>query len=479
MILVDFGIRMVIFVANKHKRKIVKYRKPFQFNIGVIIFIFIFLYLMYFVCSYFTTEQISVYEVKLGTIAQNTEFQGLILRDETVYYAKDSGYVNYYCRAGSKTGAGSYVYSIDETGEFYHKMTVSNDGQLMLSDESYEQLADVADQYLTSYSDYNFGQVYQFKYDMEAALIEALNYNASKEISSIGSGAGNGKLAGLHIYTADADGVVVYYTDGFEDVTTDTFTSSMFETQSYEKENFLQRETVSTGEAVYKMINSEYWHVVIPIEKELASDLAEEENIKVEFKKDNTTAWAVSQIITRDGSSYLILEFKNSMIRFAGDRFIELKLLLTDTSGLKIPNSAITAKEFLTVPKDYITKGGDSNNNGLLIERTAQNGEKSITFIETSLFYETDEVYYIDSDEIGIGDAAVRPNSNERYTLQNMEKLEGVYNINKGYAVFKRIEKLFENEEYTIIKSGTTYGISLYDHIALNSSAINEDDIVH
>lgn len=473
-------VRMVIFVARKRNKKIVKYHKPFQINIGVVIFVFIFLYLTYYVFSYFTSEQISVYEVKQGTIAQNTVFQGLILRDETVYYAQESGYVNYYCRNGSKAGVGNYVYSVDETGDFYHEMTASNEGQLMLSDESYEQLAEVTEQYLAAYSDYNFGQVYQFKYDMEATLAEALNYNAAKEIGVYGSGTGNStKTAGLHIYTADAAGVVVYYTDGLEDVTSDTFTADMLDELSYQKENFLKRETVAAGEAVYKMITSEYWQVVIPIEDSLAADLAEEENIKVEFKKDNTTAWAASQIITKDGDSYLLLEFKNSMIRFAADRFIELELLITDTSGLKIPNSAITTKEFFTVPKDYVTKGGDSNNNGLLIERVAKSGDKSISFIETSLFYETEEVYYIDSDEIQIGDIAIRPDSNERFTLQHKESLEGVYNINKGYAVFKRIEKLFENEEYTIIKTGTTYGLSLYDHIALNSSTINEDDIIH
>ena len=364
---------MVIFVAGKRNRKIVKYRKPFQINIGIIIFIFIFLYLMYYIFTYFTTEHVSGYEVKQGTIAQNNLFQGLILRDETVYYAQESGYINYYCRAGSKAGVGSYVYSIDETGDFYHRMTADNNGQLMVSDESYAHLADVADQYLASYSDCNFGQVYQFKYDMEAALLEVLNQNAGMELSSAG---GNLDMEGLHVYMAEADGVVVYYTDGLEEVTADTFSASMFDGKSYQKENCMQRETVAAGDPVYKIINSEYWYVVIPIENELAAELAEEEYIEVRFKKDDTTAWGASQIMNRDGEYYLLLEFKNSMIRFAADRFVDVELLLADTSGLKIPNSAITTKEFLTVPKDYFTKGGDSNNNGLLIERVDKNGKR-------------------------------------------------------------------------------------------------------
>ena len=44
-----------------------------------------------------------------------------------------------------------------------------------------------------------------------------------------------------------------------------------------------------------------------------------------------------------------------------------------------------------------------------------------------------------------------------------------VYNINKGYAVFKRIEKLSGNGEYFTIAKGTDYGLSVYDHIVLDA----------
>lgn len=467
---------MVRSVTEKRKRKVVKYRKPIQINIGIVIFVILFLYLMYYVFTYFTTEHTSPYEVNQGTIAQNTLFEGLILRDETIYYAKNSGYVNYYYKDGTKASAGSYVYSIDESGNFYQQMAAANDGQLQISDESYQQLEAVADQYLSGYSDVNFHQVYQFKYDMEAALVEALNSNARKEIGAVAAGT---ELPGLHACQAEEAGVVVYNTDGMEEATVDNFTASMFDIHNYQKNNFLQRQTVSAGDAVYKMITSEIWHVVVPIEEDLAAELAEEENIKVEFKKDNTTAWALSKIIPKDGQNYLILEFQNSMIRFATDRFVELKLLLTDTTGLKIPNSAITTKEFLIVPKDYVTKGGDSDRDGLLMERTLKDGATVTEFVPATLFYATEKYYYIDSGEIQQGDVAVRPDSNERYTLREQKKLDGVYNINKGYAVFKRIVKLFENEEYTIVESGTPYGISLYDHIALKSSAVNENDIIH
>ena len=63
-------------------------------------------------------------------------------------------------------------------------------------------------------------------------------------------------------------------------------------------------------------------------------------------------------------------------------------------------------------------------------------------------------------------------------TLESTAKLQGAYNINKGYAVFRKVEILYQNEEYTIINTGTSYGLSLYDHIALDASAIKENQIV-
>ena len=37
---------------------------------------------------------------------------------------------------------------------------------------------------------------------------------------------------------------------------------------------------------------------------------------------------------------------------------------------------------------------------------------------------------------------------------------------------------IYQNEEYSIIRSGTDYGISLYDHIALDGSVVMENDII-
>ena len=58
------------------------------------------------------------------------------------------------------------------------------------------------------------------------------------------------------------------------------------------------------------------------------------------------------------------------------------------------------------------------------------------------------------------------------------QTVQGVYNINRGYAVFRRIEILSSNDEYYTIKKGTDYGLSVYDHIVLDANAVTGNGMI-
>lgn len=460
-------------MIKKTNKKIVKFHKETNLNIGVIVFLIIFIYMLYNIFQYFTTKQVAVYEVSQGTIAQDSTFTGMALREESIYNAESTGYVNYYNKDATKVSVDTFVYSIDETGDFYKQILDHNEGKLFQQEGSYDELEKTASSYVLGYSDENFYQVYTFKYDMEAALMEALNASNLTNLDGY-----NGNAATFHSYLAPQAGIVVYNTDGLEEITLDNFTKDSFVPSKHVKNNLLAREKLNTGDPAFKLITSEQWNLVFPIDEKLAADLAEEKNIKVEFKKDGSTAWGESQILNRSGSYYLALTFQNSAIRFATERYLEVKLLLSDTTGLKIPNTSLTEKTFFIVPKDYITKGGGSAGNGILRQNITKEGKKIMEFTGITIFKETEDSYYIDGADIKKGDIINKPDSSEMFTLKETASLQGVYNINKGYAVFRKVEIVFQNEEYSIVNTGTSYGLSLYDHIALDASAVKENQIV-
>ena len=271
---------------------------------------------------------------------------------------------------------------------------------------------------------------------------------------------------------------VSYYYDGYEGVTVNNFTEEMLDEAGYEKKNLKAASEVTAGDPLYKLVTSEDWQIVFAIDSQVRALLEGDSAINVRFRSDETTAWATYEILNRNDSTYLVLHFTNSMIRYASDRFIDVELLLAKQEGLKISNSSIVSKDFYAVPQEYFTRGGNSNSQGLLVETISEDGSTIQQFIATNIYYSTEESYYVSEDGLTAGAKIIDPAGMENYVLSGTESLQGVYNINKGYAVFRIIDVLYQNEEYTIIARGTSYGLSQYDHIALDGSLVTEHEII-
>lgn len=454
---------------KKKNGKVVKYRRPLKINIGMIVFGIILLYLIFNMFFYLTKKHISVYEVQQGTIVTNHTYRGLIVRSEEIVTSASNGYVNYYLQDASKAGVKTPVYSLDSAGTVSSQIEDVKKSENLFSKEDYLELESTVQSYTGSYDSQNFYGVYSFKDEMNAKMMEIQNVNA---LDSLGSDADTNAF---QVYNATKPGVVVYYTDGYENVTIDTLTEELFDENQYKKVNLKDQETVGSNVPVYKLITDENWNVVFKISDELAETLKDDETVEVLFKDDGNTIWAYYDIIKIGKDSYLNLKLRTSMIRFANQRFIDVELLLDDAAGLKIPNTAITTKKFFIVPKEYFVQGKDSDTYGLLVS----GAEENASFVTPEIYYEKDNLYYIDENDVAKGTVIKKPDSNETYTVNKSAKLKGVYNINKGYAVFKQIDVLYQNEEYSILKKGTSYGLSLYDHIALEGDSVSENDLIH
>ena len=218
---------------------------------------------------------------------------------------------------------------------------------------------------------------------------------------------------------------------------------------------------------------------MIRTDAELAQYLLEEEYVQVRFLKNQDVSWAeVSVLDTEGDSTYVKLDFNNSMISFCTERFVDIELITQEEEGLKVPNSAIAEKEFFLVPREYMTKGANGAD-GVLLETYTEEGEATTEFIATTIYQETEEDYYIDNSILKVGDDLVKPDSTDTYTISRSAVLTGVYNINKGYADFKEIQILSQNDEYAIVKSNTTYGLSAYDRIVLDAETVDVDELIY
>ena len=77
------------------------------------------------------------------------------------------------------------------------------------------------------------------------------------------------------------------------------------------------------------------------------------------------------------------------------------------------------------------------------------------------------------------GDVLHKTDGQDTYTVSKRATLIGVYNMNKGYADFKQINILYQNEEYSIVKANTKYGLNVYDYIVLDAASVSDDQFIY
>ena len=462
-------------MSGSKNKKVTKYRKPFHINIGVIIFAAIFIYLVICVYMYATRVRISPYEVKAGSLAEDNTYTGLILRQETVVNAEQSGYVNYYAREKEKVANGTVVYSIDESGKAMEALAESAKEENILSGDNLKTIKSEIQNFSSSFDNSDFTSVYDFKYSLEGDIIELMNTAMLTDLGEIASQAGGM----FNTYSAAEPGVIVYNVDQLEGVTADVVTPDMFDETAYKRTNLRTNEIVNLGDPAYKLITGEDWSVVIQMDEDQVRRMQDMQYVQVRFLDDNTKAWASFSMSSRDGNTYGKLDFRNSMIRYADKRYLHIELMLDQTKGLKIPASSLVDKDFYLIPLDYLTVGGTSSQEGFMLETYDENGQASMEMIYPTVYSVSETEAYVDTVEFHLGDYVIKPESQERYQIGKKATLKGVYNINKGYAIFRQVNILYQNEEYCIVEEGTKYGLSIYDHIALDGSAVKEDDIIY
>lgn len=464
-------------MAHKQNQKVVTFKKPLSGgNIGVLIFAVIFIYIIICVFTYFTQKHIESYQVKMGSLSSNNIFKGIALRDEEIVNATKAGYINYYAREGQRVGVGNLVYTIDESGKLADYLTTSGNGTA-LTDKDLSELKTEVLGFVNEFEPEQFSSVYDFKNSVQGMVQKLSSANILDNIDKINS-SGVSELVSL--CRAPATGIVIFSTDGYENLKLEDMTKELFDVKNYEKNQLINNELVASGDPVYKISTNEDWSIIIQTDEEKAAELLEAEYVNVKFLKNQYTAWGqVGSYTNEAGDVFVSLTFTNSMVTFCTDRFIDIELILEDEKGLKIPNSSIVEKEFFIVPKEYVTKGGNSDNYGVLKEVYTEDGTATVEFLETTIYNETETDYYLDDLSLRIGDYIIKPESTEKYAISKRGSLIGVYHMNKGYADFKQINILYQNEEYSIVKSNTQYGLSPYDYIVLDSSTVKEDELIY
>ena len=460
-------------ISKKKDSNILKFRKDTRLNIGVVTFGIIFIYLIATIIMYITAPRITAYEVRQGSILKDHSYSAIAIREESIVTASDSGYINYYKEDNSKVKVGTAVYTIS-TNELHFDTTVTDENASFTTNEI-KSLSAKVENFNENFKTDDFSTVYLFKNDLQSSIAEYKSYSRLDQLHQLMN---NGSNNNIFMKYSDRDGIIVLSSDGMESLTKDTVTLKDLKKDNYTKTEYSNNTAIMSGDPIYKLITSDYWSLLFEVSDDTAELLQNKNTVKIKFKKDNQEIRAGFELVDMSGAKVVVISLNNSMIRYCNDRYLDIELILEDETGLKIPKTAETSKDFLIAPTSYLTQGGNSSDEGVLVRSTNSDGETITEFKKVSIYFQEDEMMYLDPNELGEGTVLLKPDSAETYTLSEIRSLKGVFCINKGYAVFKQIRILCESDDYYIVEEGNDFGLSNYDHIALHSEGILENDVV-
>lgn len=474
-------------------------KKIFTFNIATLLFGALFIYMLITVLLYITSTHVTSYQVTAGPLSRNPVCTALAVRDEEVVTADSPGYIRYYAREGMKVRKGGNVYALSDTKNVKADITLSKD-QL-------EQVRTRIADFSNNFSGTDFYDAYSFKYEMQGLIFQQASSQGTapadavedqdEEDSDVTVIRGSMTFGNQVVHTSPSAGLVIYSTDGYEGKTVEDLTEEDFNQKAYEKNDLLTDGQAKAGDAVYKLVKDDNWTLMVPLSDKLAAKLADRKSIKVKFLKDGETQTGQLSLMNVGNQKVAKITLKNGMVRYASDRFLKIELVINTQSGLKIPMRSIVTKEFYIIPSSFLTKGGNENSAGFLRETATKGGDKTTEFVSATIYKNTaeenqdgevsevtentaaqDGYCYVDKQTFQDGDVLHKPETQETFVVGEIDYLEGVYSMNKGYAVFRQIDIIDQNEEYCIVKPNTSYGLEAFDRIVDDGESVKEEDIL-
>ena len=449
----------IVAYRMKREGKMHKRRIRIHLNIGTLIFGFLFVYLIVIIILSVTKKKVETYQVISGTLSGNDTYTALILRNEDVVKSDSDGYVTYFVNGSAKVSKSDAVCVVSsEQNALASKSLDSSD---------YQKLRKIAANASKSFNSLQFDTIYDLQYSIGSVLWDT---DDAESISG-------------NLYQASTDGLVSTYVDGMEYLTQDELTADLGQNSAYSGKRLKNQEEVSDGTDLYRIVNGEEWYIYFPLTDEQTLKLAALSSVKVKFLSDNNTEKGDISFFTNGDQRFAKITLSNGLYRYVNDRYVDVEIVCNDDTGLKIPTSAIVTKEFYVIPESFLTYSGDDET-GFLKEVKKNDGSSSTEFVETTVYAKVsqddgEDLYYVEKSAFNEGDVLIQPDSDTSYTIGECASLDGVYCVNRGYSVFRKIQIIDKDSDFCIVEEGTSYGISLYDYIVKDGSSVKENEIIN
>ena len=462
-------------ITKLHKRSLLNHMRAEHFC--AVIFAIIFIYILINFLVYARKTKVSIYEVQGDNISTESKFPGIALRTENIISSDYAGYINYYIQNGKRSAKNGVIFSVDEGSSLYNEI-IGKTGVDQLQDNDIKSIKNVIYGYLDDYSGFRFDEVAEFKQEISDTIYELVNDTSIENMKAIAS---MGSTSSFHVRRAEAAGVISYKNDALCGIDFDNVTDEMFNT-SYDLKTVNMRSNglVLAGENICRIVTDENWKIAVKIPEKLYISLLEEETVSVYINDYYLPVECGLTTVQRGASYYAVLSLDKYMPMYIDERVLSVEFESSVEGGLKVPLSAIAKKEFYLVPLSLFVENEQYTGQVLLKEGySSEDGSPIYIPVYPPKYFSDANYAYIDMSLLNEGDVLDNPETGEHFRVGLTNTIEGVYNVNKGYYQFVKIERLRQNNEYAIVKKNTKDGLNLYDHIALDASVAKDQAIIY
>lgn len=418
--------------------------------------------LAFFMYKYANKKDMKIYEVIPGEIINENREEGFIFRTEEVVNTEKEGYVTYYSYDLSRVKKGSLVCSILDT---QNKV----DTKIQFLDKDYKNIKNTLSKYANNFSNNKFSDCYTNniklnQYLEEIKIIRSFDNQDKTYLSN-----------GVNSFAPFA-GIISYYVDGYEKISMVDFKDEFFKHDKIIETKTQNSNFVKQKDPLYKIVTDPEYQIIFKSDNDYEKELKRGTvNIKLPYTNDQTSA-KISVFKANSGETYYKLSLDNFLEKCCENRIMDFSVVSKSAMGLKIPLRSIVYKNCYIIPKDFLMEDPLTREKYFLMKGS----DKKILLTDINVCKEDDSYIYLDI----VNEGPIKANDTlvswdqRTYTVREMKKLPGVYNINKGYSVFRHVEILDQTSEYAIIKKGLTYSLASYDHIVLDQSLVDEGDLI-
>lgn len=480
--------------VQKHKENDRSAAATRHINLGAVVFMIIFIYIVIVLVNFALRERVNYTIAETGVLSHSALYDGLVLRDETIYEATDSGHIKYFLPEGARVRNNNPVFGIISDpsmvailDEDIFKATQSLSTDDPMFDESYDYLKSRVRNHVINHYHQPYSYTYVSKKQIENDIAEIRNTvilqsDSSSEVHL--SSLQNQYDDSITMVNSNSSGLVSYKIDGMENVGIDDFNLSDLNAE-IEIQDTSTKTMTEKGQPVFKVVNNYLWYIVAEIDDECEKQIEGKSYISVNFvDKGIEHDVKVYDMYDKDDKTYLILEIDRMINEFLTDRHVDFRITYENYAGIKIPETAVTEKIFAVIPGAYLSY---FNKRYVVLKKVYSEdapGEETIQEVPVKIFKRVGDLAYVPIEEqIKEGDVLIHVEEGSSietdYTIDKTEAVEGVYVINKGYALFKFIDTQYKEMGYRIVDGNSTYGVRVYDRIATEADTTSEYEIIN